>query len=73
MNLQEKVRIAEADKFQMIQLIMDKFHTDDEDTFRKRLKAFWDLSFSHGKVVGTIEGYNMAKSGEPLGQVAHLN
>ena len=66
---------ADKSRADMIKLIMEK-HRDDIKkpiTLQTQLTALWCLALSIGKEIGTVEGYQMAKDGKPLGQVAHVN
>ena len=66
---------ADKARIDMVKIIMDT-HKDDLKkpiTLQTQLTALWRLALSIGKEMGTVEGYQMAKDGKPLGQVAHVN
>ena len=66
---------ANKTRADMVKIIMDT-HKDDLKkpiTLQTQLTALWCLALSIGKEIGTVEGYQLAKDGKPLGQVAHVN
>jgi len=77
-NLEKKFReVARKSvdcKYSDIDAIMN-FHKGVEkpETLKAQLGALWNHALSIGKELGTYEGYSMAKNGEPLGQVDHVN
>ena len=66
---------AYTSRADMIKLIMDAHKNDIKKptTLKTQLGALWNLAFSIGRELGTIEGYKMAQDGQPFGQVAHVN
>ena len=66
---------ADKSRYDAIQAIMNRHGAElqDPESLRTQLSALWRLAFSLGSEMGVMEGYNMAREGVPLGQVAHVN
>lgn len=70
-KISEKIENAEASRRYALLTIINsdevkKLSQEDRDTLRTRLRAMWALAFTHGIEIGTVDGYQKAKNGEPL-------